>query len=160
MVGDDVQGAASRDARGTFPVFKGPADGFYILDHHHTAAVLVKKQSDFVQVGIVKDLSALEPESFWIFLDHYTWVHPHHETGVRCDLKDIPDSFEKLRDDPCRSLAAEVRDAGGFSKSDAPFLEFLWANYFRAAVDSKVLAGNKKKVVKLALKLAKSDKSA
>ncbi|MFM9428215.1 hypothetical protein RCH10_004677 [Variovorax sp. GrIS 2.14] len=91
---------------------------------------------------------------------YYTWAHPYHETGVRCDLKDIPDSFEKLRDDPCRSLAAEVRDAGGFSKSDAPFLEFLWANYFRAAVDSKVLAGNKKKVVKLALKLAKSDTSA
>lgn len=143
-----------------FPVVKGPADSFYILDHHHTAAALIKEKTHCVQVGIVKHLSALDPDSFWIFLDHYSWVHPYDATGVRCDLKDIPDSFENLRDDPYRSLAGEVRDAGGFSKSGAPFLEFLWANYFREAVDSKLLAGYKKKAVKLALKLAKSDKSA
>jgi hypothetical protein len=36
-------------------------------------------------------------------------------------VDDIPTAFEKLRDDPYRSLAGEVRDAGGFAKSDAPF---------------------------------------
>jgi len=28
-----------------FSVVKGPADDFYILDHHHTAAALVKEKS-------------------------------------------------------------------------------------------------------------------
>ncbi|GAC1538996.1 MAG: hypothetical protein NVS2B4_18970 [Ramlibacter sp.] len=142
-----------------FPVVIGPKKTFYILDHHHAAVALVQEKSDIVQVGVVKDLSDLKPQDFWIFLDHYSWVHSYDETGQRRDLKEMPDDFESLKDDPYRSLAGEVRDAGGFAKADAPFLEFLWANHFRALVPAKALAAHPKKALADALTLARSKKS-
>ncbi|MDB5731354.1 MAG: chromosome partitioning protein ParB [Variovorax sp.] len=142
-----------------FPAVLGPNKTFYILDHHHAAAALVQEKSDTVQVGVAKDLSALTPQSFWIFLDHYSWVHPYDETGRRRELGEMPDDFKDLKDDPYRSLAGEVRDAGGFSKSDAPFLEFLWANHFRAVIPSKALAAHPKKALADALALARSKES-
>jgi hypothetical protein len=36
-----------------------------------------------------------------------------------------------LTDDPYRSLAGAVREAKAFDKSNKPFAEFLWANFFR-----------------------------
>ena len=145
--------------RQLFPVIKGPKKAFYILDHHHTAAALVKEKSECVLIGVVKDLSALKGESFWIFLDHYSWVHPYDETGTRREFAEIPDTFEGLKDDPSRSLAGEVRDAGSFAKSDAPFLEFLWANHLRASIPLKLLRRNPDKALTKALLLARSSKS-
>jgi hypothetical protein len=142
-----------------FPAIEGPKKTFYILDHHHTAAALVQEKSECVLVGVVKDLSALEMSSFWIFLDHYSWVHPYDETGTRREFTEIPDTFEDLSDDPYRSLAGEVRDAGGFAKSDAPFLEFLWANHFRSAIPFKLIQHDPKKAIARALALARSPKS-
>jgi hypothetical protein len=149
-----------RDAmrRELFPAVKGPEKTYYILDHHHTAAALVQEESDSVLVGVVKDLSQLKPESFWIFLDHYSWVHPYDETGNRRKFDDIPKAFEDLRDDPYRSLAGAVRDAGGFAKSDAPFLDFLWANHFRRAISKTLLDNDPKKALAQGLALARSKK--
>lgn len=55
-----------RDAmrRELFPAVKGPGKTYYILNHHHTAAALVREESECVLVGVVKDLSQLEPEGF------------------------------------------------------------------------------------------------
>ncbi|MEJ8826107.1 ParB-like protein [Variovorax humicola] len=153
---DDRRQAMNRQL---FPVIKGPKKTFYILDHHHTAAALVKEKSECVLIGVVKDLSALKGESFWIFLDHYSWVHPYDERGTRRGFADIPNNFEGLKDDPFRSLAGEVRDAGGFAKSDAPFLEFLWANHFRGAIPGRMLQSDPKKALARALALARSPKS-
>jgi hypothetical protein len=41
---------------------------------------------------------------------------------------------EDLKDDPFRSLAGELRRAGGFAKDTTPFSEFLWADYLRGCV--------------------------
>jgi len=142
-----------------FPVLKGPKKSFYIIDHHHTAAALVKEKSESVLVGVVKDLSRLKLEDFWIFMDHYSWVHPYDEDGKRCGFEKIPSNFEELRNDPYRSLAGEVRDAGGFAKSDAPFLEFLWANHFRGAIPRKLMDDAPQKALRQALALARSKKS-
>ncbi len=143
-----------------FPAVKGPGKSFYILDHHHTALALVQEKSDTVQVGLVKDLSHLKADAFWIFLDHYSWVHPYDAGGRRCGFDKMPDRFEALKDDPCRSLAGDVRDVGGFSKSEAPFLEFLWANFFRTELGRKAIRDNPKASLRAALKLAHSDKCA
>lgn len=93
-------------------------------------------------------------------LDHYSWVHPYDAKGRRCGFKDLPTRFESMEDDPYRSLAGEVRDAGGFAKSDTPFLEFLWANHFRAAFPAKDLKVDPTGVLTRALKLAAAKKSA
>ncbi|MDM0032276.1 ParB-like protein [Variovorax sp. J22P271] len=142
-----------------FPVIKGPKKYFYIIDHHHTAGALIKEKSENVLVGVVKDLSRLHLDDFWIFMDHYSWVHPYDETGKRCGFDKIPTNFEDLKNDPYRSLAGEVRDAGGIAKSDAPFLEFLWANHFRSAVPRKLMDEEPKKALRFALVLARSKKS-
>jgi hypothetical protein len=142
-----------------FPAVIGPGKAYYILDHHHSAVALVKERAHDVQVGIVKDLSALELGDFWIYLDHLSWVHPYDQKGKRRAFEQIPSSFKALRDDPYRSLAGEVRDLGGFSKSDAPFLEFLWTNYFRANVRAGWVRSHYPKALRRAMRLAHSTKT-
>ena len=142
-----------------FPAVIGPGKAYYILDHHHTAVALVKEHAHEVQVGVVKDLSALEPDDFWIYLDHLSWVHPYDQKGKRRPFKQMPSSLQALRDDPYRSLAGEVRDLGGFAKSNAPFLEFLWTNYFRANVRAESVRAHYAKALKRAMRLAHAAKT-
>ncbi len=120
-----------------FPVVKGPDKAFYVLDSHHTALALVHEKADSVQAGLVNDLSHLDRGAFWIFLDHHSWMHAYDAKGKRQPFSDTPLHFEDMQGDPFRSLAGDVRDAGGFAKAEEPFLEFLWANYFRAKVAAR-----------------------
>jgi len=142
-----------------FPAVIGPRNTYYILDHHHAAVALVREKSDLVAVGVARDLSQLQPEAFWIFLDHFSWVHPYDQKGRRRPFADMPDNFQSLKDDPFRSLVADVLAAGGFAKSDEPFLEFLWANYFRGQISAKLLREHPQKVLGIALKSAQSKKA-
>lgn len=135
-------------------------DDFQHRPSPQTAAALVQEKSECVLVGVVKDLSSLKLDDFWIFMDHYSWVHPYDETGNRRGLDKIPSNFEDLKNDPYRSLAGEVRDAGGFAKSDAPFLEFLWAKHLGKAISRKLLDDDPKKALGQALVLARSKKCA
>jgi hypothetical protein len=142
-----------------FPAVIGPRKAYFILDHHHSAVALVNEHAQEVQVGVVKDLSVLDATDFWIYLDHLSWVHPYDQRGKRRSLKEMPSSLRALRDDPYRSLAGEVRDLGGFAKSDAPFLEFLWTNYFRANVRPDWVKSHYPKALKRAMRLALSAKT-
>ena len=45
----------------------------------------------------------------------------------------------KLVDDPYRSVAAEVRERGGFAKESAPFEEFQWADFFRRRIPARLV---------------------
>jgi hypothetical protein len=87
-------------------------------------------------------------------------MHIYDRKGHRRAFRDMPTRFEDLKNDPYRSLAGEVRDAGGFAKSDEPFLEFLWANHFRRLVPVRTLTANPKKARELALELAGSPDAA
>ena len=142
-----------------FPAVIGPRGAHYILDHHHMAVALAQEHAKHVQVGVVQDLSTLDAGAFWIYLDHLSWVHPYDQHGRRRSFKDMPSSLHSLRDDPYRSLAGEVRDAGGFAKSDEPFLEFLWTNFFRDNVAVELLKADYRKALKKALRLALSAKA-
>ena len=84
-----------------------------------------------VLVTVVLDLSALNPDAFWTVLDHKSLVYPFDAQGRRRDFADIPKTIMQLKDDPFRSLAGELRRAGGFAKDTTPFSEFLWADFFR-----------------------------
>jgi hypothetical protein len=142
-----------------FPVVRGPDKAYYILDHHHTAVALCGEKAHSVQAGLVEDLSDLEPDPFWIFLDHHSWLHVYDNKGRRRRFDEIPKRFEDLKDDPYRSLAGMVRDAGGFAKPEEPFLEFLWANHFRRLVPLRLLKSDLKEAKRRALALA-ADKAA
>jgi hypothetical protein len=49
----------------------------------------------------------------------------------------LPKTVADLEDDPYRSLAGELRFAGGYAKDTTPFSEFLWADALRRRVVAK-----------------------
>ena len=76
--------------------------------------------------------------------------------GRRRPYSDLPKSVDKLIDDPFRSLAGELRRAGGFAKDTTPFSEFLWADFLRRRMKRKAVGANFERALEKALELAKS----
>lgn len=122
-----------------FPAVKGPKGRYYITDHHHLGLALMQENVDKVWVMLMADLSDTEGETFWRVMEFRRWAHPYDDQGQRADYAAIPGKISKLRDDPYRSLAGFVRQAGGYAKDAAPFSEFLWADFFRPLVSRKQL---------------------
>ena len=114
-----------------FPAVKGPKGDFYIVDHHHLGQALVHEEVKSVWVMQLADYSTLELDMFWRLMEFHHWAHPYNEKGERREFSAIPKSLTGLKDDPYRSLAGEVRKAGGYAKDAAPYAEFLWADFFR-----------------------------
>jgi hypothetical protein len=85
-------------------------------------------------------------------------MHPFDAKGRRREYADIPRSIVDLVDDPFRSLAGELRRAGGFSKETTPFSEFLWADFLRRRIDRKAVTQDFDRTLDKALQLARSDK--
>src|ERR1700674_2458393 len=138
------------------PVVLGPKKRPYVIDHHHLARALHEEGVKNVLVTVVANLSKLEPEPFWVVLDNRSWMHPFDENGRRRDYGDIPKSVSALVDDPFRSLAGELRRAGGFAKDTTPFSEFLWADFLRRRIKRKAVESNFNRAIERALELAKS----
>ena len=89
-------------------------------------------------------------------LDHHSWVYPYDAEGLRRDYKAIPKTVADLKDDPFRSLAGELRRAGGFAKDTTPFSEFLWADFLRRRIKRSSVEKDMTAALKQALILAKS----
>jgi len=138
------------------PVILGPKDHFYIIDHHHLARALLEEGSEQVFVIVAAELNSLDQEEFWTFLDHHGWVYPYDAKGRRCGYADIPKTVSKLRDDPYRSVAGELRRIGGFAKDTTPYSEFLWADFLRRRLKLAAIEKDFGGALKKALKLAKS----
>jgi hypothetical protein len=139
------------------PVIAGPKEHFYVIDHHHLSLALHREGIRDVLVTVVSDLSMVDLDAFWTVLDHHGWVHPYDAEGRRRTFRDIPKSVSELKDDPFRSLAGEIRRAGGFAKDTTPFAEFLWADFFRRRIKRKVVETQFRSAVKSALKEAKRE---
>jgi hypothetical protein len=138
------------------PVILGPNHRHYIIDHHHLALALLGEGIEQVLVTVIADLSMLEPEQFWIVLDHHSWVHPYDADGRRVSFAKIPKRVDQMKDDPFRSLAGELRRAGGFAKDTTPFSEFLWADFLRRRLDRRDVKEHFAASVRQAMRLAKS----
>ena len=95
--------------RHMIPVVRGPKGRLHIIDHHHLALALMEEEVEAVMVLVVADLSRLEPDAFWIFLDNRGWMHPFDAKGRRCTYDEIPLAIRDLADDPFRSLAGALR---------------------------------------------------
>jgi len=139
------------------PVILGPKLRHYVTDHHHLARALYDEGVKDVAVTIAVDLSKLEPDAFWTVMDDRNWMHPFDVKGRRRHYRDIPKSVAELVDDPFRSLAGELRRAGGFAKDTTPFSEFLWADFLRRRMKRKEVERDFDRAVEEALELAKSD---
>ena len=89
-------------------------------------------------------------------MENRNWMHAYDDKGQRRDYTDIPKSVSDLVDDPFRSLAGELRRAGGYAKDTTLFSEFLWADFLRRRIKRKVVESNFSHAVEKALELAKS----
>jgi hypothetical protein len=138
------------------PVILGPKGRHYVIDHHHLALALHEEGVKEVAVTVVANLSTLEPDSFWFVMDNHNWMHPFDDQGRRCHYEDIPKSVTGLVDDPFRSLAGELRRAGGYAKDTTPFSEFIWADFLRRRMKRKLVDRDFERAIEKALQLAKS----
>jgi hypothetical protein len=139
------------------PAILGPKDRHYIIDHHHLARALYEEGEKNVLVTVVADLRSLSSrDEFWFVLENHSWAHAYDENGVRRSYEDIPKSIDKLKDDPFRSLAGQMRRAGGFAKDTTPFSEFLWADFMRRRLKAKLVKSDFAAAMEQAMALAKS----
>jgi len=138
------------------PVILGPKERHYVIDHHHLALALHDEGVTDVAVTVVSNLSKLDNEAFWFMMDNHNWMHPFDDDGRRRPYKDIPKDITGLVDDPFRSLAGELRRAGGFAKDTTPFSEFIWADFLRRRMKRKLVDGDFDRALVKALQLAKS----
>jgi hypothetical protein len=141
------------------PVVLGPKKRHYVVDHHHLSLALLKEKVKDMAVTVTANLSALEPDEFWTVMDNRNWMHPFDAEGRRRHYDDIPKSVTEMVDDPFRSLAGELRRAGGFAKDTTPFSEFLWADFLRRRVKRKLVESDFDHALEKALELAKSNEA-
>lgn len=151
-----------RDTAGAYlgshmiPAVIGPNEQPWIVDHHHLALALHLEGVEQVLVSVVARLDHLPKKRFMAFMDAHNWLHPYDRDGRRQDWKDIPRSIGKLTDDPHRSLAGEVRRAGGYAKSQAPYSEFLWADFLRDRIARQTVEDKFTKAILKGIELARS----
>ncbi|MGA9196669.1 MAG: ParB-like protein [Pseudolabrys sp.] len=140
------------------PVVLGPKDRHYVIDHHHLARALHDEGVKNVAVTVIANLSKLDRDTFWFVMDCHDWTHTF-VGGRRRPYSDLPKSVDKLIDDPFRSLAGELRRAGGFAKDTTPFSEFLWADFFRRRLKRKTVEAHFENALNQALELAKNEEA-
>lgn len=138
------------------PVVLGPDERHYLVDHHHLARALHDEGVEHILVTVIGNLSMVDPDAFWGVMDNKRWVYPYDSKGERRHFKDIPRSVADLKDDPFRSLAGELRRAGGFAKDTTPFSEFLWADFLRRKLPRKTVEDNFSKAIEKGLALVRS----
>jgi len=138
------------------PVIRGARDNYYVIDHHHLVLALHKEGVKDIAVTVVADLHKLGKDAFWVYLDNRGWMHPFDREGRRRDYPDIPKKITGLVDDPFRSLAGELRRAGGYAKDTTPFSEFLWADFLRRRIKRKLIGDDFSRAMQEALQLSRS----
>ena len=142
------------------PAVWGPDGKLYITDHHHLGRACSEAGVDTGFFQVEDDLSKVPIAQFWPKMATAHWVHPIDQAGKPRPFEDIPDHLEKLVDDPYRSLAGYVRNAGGFEKTPTAFAEFLWADFFRPRVRIGPARPDFNKSVDSAIKIATSPDAA
>jgi hypothetical protein len=142
--------------RQVFPAVLGPGGRCYILDHHHLGLALIEEGVDRVWVAPQDDLSWLSAAVFWRTMEFRAWAHPFDDRGQRRDCSEIPTRLTDLLDDPYRTLANRVHEAGGYAKSAAPYAEFLWADFLRSRIGTALARRASPLAVRAGVKFARS----
>jgi hypothetical protein len=148
----DVSGKRSILQRCT-PVVLGPGANCYVLDRHHWLCALTAEGVPEVPVVVVADMQDIDQATMWSELDRRGWCHPYDAQGHRRNHCEIPASIAGLQDDPFRSLASALLDAGGYAKDPMHFSEFAWADFLRSRMQARDLEKDFDAAVKTALVL-------
>lgn len=140
--------------RHMIPAVRGPGGALHLIDNHHLVRALHDEGIAHVLVKIVADLGDLKKSVFWVFMDNRNWLHPFDADGERQGYDALPKKIGAMQDDPYRSLAGELRRAGGYAKDMTPYSEFLWANFLRRRIKAKTIEKDFQLAVAKALDLA------
>ncbi|CAB3676803.1 ParB/Srx family N-terminal domain-containing protein [Paraburkholderia rhynchosiae] len=138
------------------PIVLGPGGDSFAIDHHHVAAALWHADIKSAPVVLVRDLSTSSPAEFWLTLEDNRWTYPYDQRGQRVSFADMPPHLWDMIDDEFRSLAASVRDAGGYRKTNVPLAEFRWADLFRHMLPLPANDAEYNALVQRAVELAQS----
>jgi len=138
------------------PVVHGPDERYYVIDHHHLGRAMWEANVDGASLEVIANLAKLAGEGFWNEMDRQKWVHPYDDQGRKKHFDEIPHHLRQLLDDPYRSLAAYDRNAGGYDKTQKPFAEFVWADFFRTRIPAKLVKDDFDKAIQQALAYAGS----
>ena len=146
--------------RHMIPVIIGPKSVPFVVDHHHLVRALHEEGVSQILVSIVADLHYLKKPVFWTFMDNRNWLHPFDAHGTRHSHEALPKRIDALTDDPYRSLAGELRRAGGYAKDSTPYSEFLWADFLRRRISAKLLESDFPRATAKALEAARHHEAA
>jgi hypothetical protein len=130
------------------------------VDHHHEARAAWEAGHGEVYTHHYFDdrlhdlIKGLTKEQFYAVTKAMGLYYDRDERGVERDPSDLPSDTRGHTDDPYRSLAGSVRDAGGYDKTSEPFAEFKWTNFFRERVKIGSKRADFDKSVAEAMKLA------
>ena len=141
-------------------VVLGPKKKAFVIDHHHLALALIKERFETAPMDIEDDFSSLAMPVFWKKMQSLDFVYPYDSDGNQKTLAHIPKNLEMLEDDPYRSLAGFVREAGGFTKVQTPYAEFLWADFYRSRIKKKLVNKHFDKALKEAMALSQEKDAA
>jgi hypothetical protein len=142
------------------PLVLGLDGSPFAIDHHHVATALWRAGIKTMPAVLVADFSSLSYQEFWLSMEGRRWAYPYDAGGQRKSFSEMPDHIWELADDEYRSLAASVRDAGGYEKTTVPLEEFRWADLFRSYLPYPGTDDEFASVQRQALKLAKSKAAA
>lgn len=141
--------------RHMLPVVSGPGGDLWLIDQHHLARALAEEGIKDVLVSIIAKADHLDKRTFLTFMDNRGWLHVYDKHGIKRSWKHLPETLHELADDPYRSLAGDVRRSGGFAKTETPYSEFLWADYFRTRIKKGKLDRNYESSLKRAVEFAR-----
>jgi len=144
------------------PIVLGPGKQQFIIDHHHFARACWETRVNTFSTKTIKDLSGLQEKEFWNMMIKKGWTYLHDQFGMGPHLPSaLPVDIRCMADDPYRSLAWAVIDAGGIKKVNVPFFEFEWSSFFRQNLSVRLFSKSDfKDAIKAAMKLAKSPETA
>jgi hypothetical protein len=140
------------------PTVVGPGDHTYMIDHHHFVAACWQCGVKEVKVQLLATRNDLTHDEFWDFMRSRKWLYLYDQFGGGPhDPKDLPLDVRGMSDDPYRSLAWELREAGIIAKVQEPFSEFKWAAFLRANLKVDLHAESWKDAVKRACALTQAE---
>lgn len=141
------------------PYVIGPQRRLYMVDHHHLCRALLRIDHDWVALGAcLADWSVMEAKPFWARMEQEGYCWPIDAEGNRRPCVKIPASIDELTDNPWRTLARGVRGLA-YANQDTPFQEFMWGNYFRSFMTTRLLQTDIALAEDLACRLARLDEA-
>ncbi len=143
------------------PVVRGPDGKLYIVDHHHFTRAAYDAGRTHVYYKVIQDYNFPEPLTMPQFAkqlinDKRVYLK---DVGRPIKFGQLPKHIREVTDDIYRSLAGFSREEDAFKKINVPFVEFSWADFFRALIPEWIVRNHFNIALDLAVKLGHSEQS-